>query len=225
MSRVKVSVIITTYNMECFIKNSIESVLSQKTSFPFEIIISDDCSTDQTIKIIKEYKTKFNDKIEIITSKTNTGIIENLKRAIRYAKGEYIALLDADDYWITNDKLQKQFNILEGHPDTGFVYTNFQYINETGTLGGAGILKHFRPPCKNDFLPYMMAPYISPSCILFRGDLINLNIFNYYSFNKYSAQEYLLFLDFVSKSKWHYLDKITMQYTVRKNSLSRQENY
>jgi len=225
MEILKVSVIITTYNMERYIKKSLESALNQITNFSYEIIISDDCSTDNTLKILEHYQIMYDKKVRIINSATNTGIIENIKRALKSAKGKYIAFLDADDYWITNDKLQKQYDILEKQLEIDYVYTNFKYIDENGICGGNGIDTKFRNPIKGNFIPYLLAPYISPSCICFKKQILDFQIFNELNTDKYSSQEYALFLDFTAKANGYFLNEITMHYTVRKNSLSRKNNF
>ena len=219
------SICITTFNMEKFIEKSLNSILMQVIDFNIEIVISDDASTDNTLKISREYKRRFPEIIHIIESPTNTGVILTLKRAIDACSSKYIAILDADDYWIMDTKLQKQFNLLEQDNNIGFVYTNFRYIDEYGNYGQLGINSNFIPPIKCNFIHYLLSPYISPSCIVFRKELINFNIFKILKIDKYASQEYALFLDLTSKSYGYFLDEPTMVYTVRQESLSRKKSY
>ncbi|PTQ96686.1 glycosyltransferase involved in cell wall biosynthesis [Mucilaginibacter yixingensis] len=112
-----VSVCCITYNHENFIRQAIEGFLMQKTNFLFEIIISDDCSTDNNREIINTYIEQHPGKIRLLTSATNTGSHKNMIRCIGAAKGSYIAKCEGDDYWSDPDKLQKQVDFLKRNPN------------------------------------------------------------------------------------------------------------
>ena len=127
---VRVSVIIVTYNHERYIGEAIESVLSQRTQFGFELIISEDCSTDATRRIIQEYADKTPDRIRLILSEKNLCTNMVTERAIRAARGEFVAFLDGDDYLISPDKLQRQVDFLDSHRDHTMCYHNARIIRE-----------------------------------------------------------------------------------------------
>lgn len=117
---IKVSVICITYNHEKFLRECLDSIVCQRTNFPFEIIVHDDKSTDKTIEIIKEYKTRYPHLIVPILEKENQysktkSIVEDF--ALPYAKGKYIAICEGDDKWCDESKLQKQYDFMESHPD------------------------------------------------------------------------------------------------------------
>lgn len=115
-----VSICCTTYNHESYINDAIDSFLMQKTSFPFEIIVRDDFSTDSTASIIKKYVEKFPNIIKPIYENENQfsqGISPPLV-VFKKAVGKYFALCEGDDYWIYPTKLQKQVNLLDKHPET-----------------------------------------------------------------------------------------------------------
>ncbi len=114
-----VSVFMITYNHEKFIVKSIESVLMQKTDFPVEIVIGEDCSTDGTAAIIQEYERKHPDKIKAKYHRPNLGVLGNLIDTLNRCQGKYIAMLEGDDYWNDPLKLQKQVDILERNPQYG----------------------------------------------------------------------------------------------------------
>lgn len=121
-----VSIVCNTYNHEKYIRDTIESFLSQVTNFEYEILIYDDASTDNTATIIKEYEKKHPDIIKPIYQTDNQyskGLRpgeQNRKRA----SGKYIAICEGDDYWIDEYKLQKQVDYMESHPDCTFCFTN-----------------------------------------------------------------------------------------------------
>lgn len=120
-----VSVCITTYNLETYISQTIEGVLMQETSFPFEIVIGDDASTDKTREVCLSYQRKYPDKIKLVLHEKNVGVAKNDISVVEQTKGKYIAWCDGDDYWITKDKLQKQYEVLEQNMDVAVVVTNW----------------------------------------------------------------------------------------------------
>jgi glycosyltransferase involved in cell wall biosynthesis len=122
---IKVSVCIFTYNQEKFIAQAIDGVLMQEVDFDYEIIVGEDDSTDNTRNIVKEYKKRYPDRIRLFLNDRKNVIYVggrptgrwNLINSLEHAKGEYIALLDGDDYWTDPHKLQKQVDFLDSHPD------------------------------------------------------------------------------------------------------------
>jgi glycosyltransferase involved in cell wall biosynthesis len=112
-----VSVSMITYNHEKFIAEAIESIVMQKTSFPFELVIGEDCSTDNTRAICIEYQKKYPDIIRLRLPETNQGMMLNWISNIESGRGKYIALCDGDDYWTDPCKLQRQFDYMEANPD------------------------------------------------------------------------------------------------------------
>ena len=125
-----VTIASTTYNMEVFIAEALDSWLAQKTCFPFDILISDDGSSDRTCDIIREYIGRY-PNIRLISSE-HIGKMPNFIRSLQESKGKYIALCDGDDYWIDPLKLQKQFDFMEAHPDFSECFTN-SYVIDTVT--------------------------------------------------------------------------------------------
>ena len=126
-----VTIASTTYNMEAFIAEALDSWLAQKTSFQFDIVISDDGSTDGTCDVVRRYIEKY-PNIRLIST-GHIGKMPNFIRSLKESKGKYIALCDGDDYWIDPDKLQKRVDFMESHPDFSECFTNSYVLNtETG---------------------------------------------------------------------------------------------
>jgi glycosyltransferase involved in cell wall biosynthesis len=119
-----VSVHLLTYNHAKFIAQSIESVVNQKTNFPFEIVIGDDHSTDGTSQIVDQYAAKYPELIKVVRGKTNGGPQPNSIRILENSEGKYMAALEGDDYWIDPLKLQKQADFMEQNPDFSICFTN-----------------------------------------------------------------------------------------------------
>ena len=117
----KLSVGILTYNHKKYVRQCLDSVLMQEMDSDYEIVVGDDCSTDGTQKILKEYASRYPDKFVVLLSEKNEGISMNYKKVLEACKGKYIALCEGDDYWTDTHKLQVQVDFLESHPDYGFV--------------------------------------------------------------------------------------------------------
>jgi len=119
-----ISVNMITYNHEPYISQAIECVLKQKTDFPFELVIGEDCSTDGTRKIVMDYAKNYPDIIRVISSEKNVGAANNSKRTIQACRGKYIAWCEGDDYWHNPDKLQKQAEYLENNPECDLIFAD-----------------------------------------------------------------------------------------------------
>jgi glycosyltransferase involved in cell wall biosynthesis/predicted O-methyltransferase YrrM len=113
----KVSVAIITYNHEKFIAQAIESVLAQEINFDYEIIVGDDCSNDSTPSILLSLQQQHPGQIQLFLNQTNLGMHKNFVQIFTACRGQYIALLEGDDYWVSSQKLQKQINFLDEHSD------------------------------------------------------------------------------------------------------------
>jgi len=120
-----VSVLMVTYNHARYIRKSIDGVLAQRTNFPYELVIGEDCSTDGTRQIVFDYQRRYPDTIRVITSERNVGGKKNVIRTRRACRGKYIAFCEGDDYWHHPEKLQMQADFLENHPECGLVYSNY----------------------------------------------------------------------------------------------------
>ncbi|MEA3259792.1 MAG: glycosyltransferase [Pseudomonadota bacterium] len=132
-----VSVVCHTYNHERFVKDALNGFLMQETSFPFEIIVHDDASQDETQKIIKEYQARYPKIIKPILQTKN--IFSKGERPTMYsfpaARGKYIAFCEGDDFWIDTQKIQVQALFLEGNPDCAVCYTDSIPFRDDEVIG------------------------------------------------------------------------------------------
>lgn len=124
-----VSVIMISYNQEKYIRQAIESVFSQNVDFDLEILIGDDASQDDTPRIIAELAEQDSRLIPVLREK-NFGMNRNFIDIVNRAKGKYLAVLEGDDFWLDNHKLQKQVELLEANPDCYICYTNSRIIDD-----------------------------------------------------------------------------------------------
>lgn len=132
-TRPLVTVLVSTFNHEKYIRHCIESILMQETKFQFEVIIKEDFSSDRTRSILMEYYNLHADKIRLWLCKENL-YSQKLKPGLfMFAKGRYIATCEGDDYWIDPLKLQKQVDYMEANPDCVACASNsFLKIESTG---------------------------------------------------------------------------------------------
>ena len=119
MENVKVTVWLSTYNQEPYVAQALDSILMQKTDFPFEIVAADDCSTDRTQEIILDYQKRYPGKIVTFFPEQNLGGCRKLTGCIDAGlfRGEYLSFLEGDDYWLGEDRLQTLVEFLETHPE------------------------------------------------------------------------------------------------------------
>lgn len=153
MAGIKLSVCCVTYNHERYLPTALNSVLAQDVNFDFEIIIGDDFSTDGSRKIIEEYHNRYPEKIKPIFQPINSGGKKNFIDVRNAAKGEYIIMLETDDYWINNNKLQRQVEYLDSNPACIAVAHNCIIVDDNGNeiskdypsiKSGLYKYKHFR---------------------------------------------------------------------------------
>jgi len=137
----KVSVCVPAYNHEKYIAQMLDGALMQQTTFPFEIVIGDDASTDRTQEIIRDYMDKYPGRIRAFLHEENQGPKEprefagrnNVLALLKACKGEYVAMCEGDDYWTDTLKLQKQVDFLDANPDFSICHHNVEVIYEDGS--------------------------------------------------------------------------------------------
>jgi len=125
-----VSVSIVTYNHENYIEECLDSILSQKTNFAFEIVIGEDCSSDNTKLIIQKYEKNYPNIIKPIYNKVNVMAQQNLINVLAKCRGKYISHLDGDDCMLAN-KLQMQLEFFKEHDECAIVFHNMKFIGDT----------------------------------------------------------------------------------------------
>lgn len=117
MAHTDVTVAVTTFNHANYLREALDSVLSQKTDYSYELFVLDDCSTDGTRDILIQYARRHPDRVRPILHDTNRGSLASFIELFEQLPGTYIALLDGDDYWRDPSKLQTQVRFLERNPD------------------------------------------------------------------------------------------------------------
>lgn len=131
----KVSVIVCTYNQEATIGRALDSILSQRVDFPYEIILADDCSADSTPEICRRYASLHPDVIRLFINPHNKGVVDNYFDCVEASRGTYISDLAGDDEWIDPDKLAKQARILDSDKEISLCHAAWRPVYPDGTIG------------------------------------------------------------------------------------------
>ena len=168
----------TAFNQEGFIAQAIDGVLAQKTSFPVELHIGDDCSSDRTAEICRNYAERFPDRVQYHCRETNLGMMPNFLQTLRECDGYYVAICEGDDYWIDETKLQQQFDLLESNPEYSIVAHNHFQLQDGKMIEGY-------PEIAEDFLTletadYILNPHFQTASYFFRRSALPDEFPNWY---------------------------------------------
>ena len=173
-----VSILCTAYNHERYIAQALEGFLCQETTFPVEILVNDDASTDNTASIIREFCDRYPGKLTPIYQTENqySKGISSMQLLIDRAKGKYLALCEGDDYWTDPHKLEIQVSILEQHPEYAASVHNEVVVMEDGTPWPENYQKIYREQkdCVHD--AEMLCNYIKFShtaSVVMRSDIFS----------------------------------------------------
>lgn len=200
-----VSIICFAYNHEKYIKNALDGFAMQKTSFPFEVIVHDDASTDKTAEIVREYESKYPDIFRPIYQNVNQyslGKGRVSKICYEAVTGKYIAMCEGDDYWIDPLKLQKQVDFLEGNPEYSFSMGSVLLYDEQKkkTLK---VAKYINNSDKEEYQleDYLRKPFSQTSSFLFRQET---NIMPKWFFEVHAGDQSLVVINAKNgKIKYH----------------------
>lgn len=214
----KVSTIIPSYNCAKFLPDAIDSVLAQ-TYQDFEIIVVDDGSIDNTKNIVERYTKRYGEKIRYIYQ-SNRGLAAARNTGLRHSRGEYIALLDADDEWLSN-RLAEGVKGMEENPSVGLVHANSVRISEIGDV----IRVNKRNPrfLSGWIFKYLFLRRADISCptVLFRKECTDrLGGFDE-GLTRLGCEDRELWLRIAKKYPFFYINKILARYRVRGNSMSK----
>ena len=214
-----VSILTITFNHELFLRQTLESLLSQKTNFEFEILISDDCSTDQTKKICEEFKEKYPGIVRLILRDRNIGMMPNFIDAVYQTTGKYIAMCEGDDYWSDESKLQMQVDYLEKNELVMLSSHKSQALYKNIFWNYHEIKQYNKRPLHSLFSieDYIVKDFFHTSSIVFRREAIN-KFPNWY-YNVFGG-DYFLVLMLADKGAIHFVNKVMSVYRQNYDSVS-----
>ena len=201
-----VSIIMPSYNTAKFIAETIESVLLQSYA-NWELIIVDDCSSDNTDEIVCRYTDR---RISYVKNDTNSGAAVSRNRGLRLAKGEWIAFLDSDDIW-HRDKLKSQLEFMSKH-DYTFSYTKYHEIDEQSNTIGKSVIGPKR------ITKIKMYAYCWPGCLSVMYHSKTIGLIQIKDLKK--NNDYAIWLKAIEKSDCYFLDNDLAAYRKRSGSIS-----
>ncbi|MBZ2123226.1 glycosyltransferase family 2 protein [Streptococcus gordonii] len=215
-----VSIICTVFNKEPWLKKTIDSFFAQKTSFPFEIILVDDASSDGSRRIIQDYQANFPDFIRAFYHDENQGIAKTWVTICKEARGNFIARCDGDDFWLDPLKLQKQVDLLESKPDCKWSNTDFDIYDEKGDfVSKAGFANKTIPLADNYEKMLATRGFTMASTWLVDRDLmleVNQELDLTTSDDTFNLQ-----MELFQRTSLAFLDEATVAYTINQGSDSR----
>lgn len=230
-SNPRVSVVVVTYNQEDTIGRTLDSILGQEKDFPIEIIIGDDASTDNTERVCKEYAKRYPDVIRYIRNEKNKGLRDNYYDCLLMARGEYIADVAGDDFWIDKEKLKKQVKILEEEPDVVLVCTDWKnYDVATGEYKspwGEGSYP-YKEWFDNPDLQVKLLSHIAPNAVHLCTSLYRAHAFRkiyqkdtfVFRHKDFKMEDLQLTVMLSTVGRIKYLDEPTLAYSVNGESMS-----
>lgn len=220
MDDIMVSICVLSYNHEKYLRDCLDGIVMQKTTFPIEAWVHDDASTDGSAAIIREYAEKYPAIIKPILQ-TENQYSKNKRILARFVYprcvGRYIASCEGDDYWIDPYKLQKQVDFMENHPEIGLCYTDYNQQCDQGAIVPSMYEKqhNYRP---DTYEQHLLKPgYLAPMTWVFRRVLLSY----FMQSNVVSDGSYAYMLEFMHNSKVAYIPEVTATYRVHPNSASR----
>ena len=204
-----VSIITPTYNCGKFIAETMDSVINQSYE-NWEMIIVDDCSTDNTKEVVEEYIKKDN-RIKYHILEKNSGAAVSRTKAMELAKGKYIAFLDSDDLW-TKDKLEKQIKFMEEN-NYNFTCTDYEQIDEKGN----SLNKIIKTKTKTNYNGVLLTCPVGNSTVMYNVEALGKFVVP----NIRKRNDDALWLQILKKEEYIYgMKEVLMKYRIRENSIS-----
>lgn len=211
-----------TYNHAEYIEEAIKGVLRQKCNFDIELVISNDASLDRTDDVIRRVieNNKSNVKIRYFNQALNLGMNSNFLFCVSKCEGKYIATCEGDDYWIDQNKLQKQIDILENNEEYGLVFTNYSEHRMKKIVK----INSYFPKSGDVFLSLLKHEFhIATLTVVVRSKMLkeSLWILEDYAIPRvWKMGDYPLWLELSLRTKFYYLDEVTSHYRITDGSSS-----
>lgn len=223
MFKPQISIIVLTYNQQDFIAQTLDSLLSQKCSVPYEILVGDDCSTDNTRIIVNEYITRFPQIIVPLYQDSNIGAARNLVFVAQKARGEIISVCDGDDYWYSDDVLQMQWDIFNENPEVGLICAKALCFNQsnqkyTGVLGSS-VAESLYDMC------FYNQDIAAPTNARRRDLFLQCIEDSQWYIDNNKFYDTVIAYWFAHNSKIRFIDKVTAVYRVRSESACHSNDY
>lgn len=215
----KISVAIITYNQQDTIAQTLDSILCQQGDFDMEIVVGEDCSTDNTPAICSEYAKRYPNKIVLLQEGHNLGIMRNFANVISHCTGDLIGICAGDDYWCDEYKLQKQKNYLLAHPECGVCTTNgYRYlVRRDEMIPGIAPLNPIEDGDVSKFYfseQYLGGVYAMPLSMVFKRELLQHVDFDEFIEREFPVEDYPMQAIMAMHTRWGHIDDLAVVYRV-----------
>lgn len=220
-----VSVVIPSFNRSNTVTQTIDSIISQQCDFLFEIIIGDDCSTDNTREVLREYQQKYPDIIQLIFHEKNIGLAANWATCVKSCQGKYICNCDNDDYWHNPDKLQLQVDYMELHTNENVLVTNYRRQNRnTGKTTEEKVLINRSMSLQQAF--FKGKQLLCNATIMYRKDFLlkHINLDDYIKY-QFTLQDWNTWVILSAYTDFSLLPVSTATFGVETQSITRPSDY
>lgn len=220
-----VSVIMTSCNRGQYIGQAIDSILTQECNFPYEIIIGDDCSKDNSRELLQSYKDKYPDIIVLNFHESNVGLGANWASTLKLARGKYVTFCDDDDYYCDNHRMQSMVDYMDAHPEYGLTHTNYYNLfMETGEI----IPNNAKDSTGTDAMRGLQTGnyYICFGTCMIRNELIQKHVsLNDYIRLRFPIQDWPTCMLLAIHTEFKYLNQLSYVYRRHKGSMSSPQEY
>jgi glycosyltransferase involved in cell wall biosynthesis len=204
----KISILMITYNHEKFIAQAIESVLIQQANFDYELVIGEDGSSDRTREIALDFQRRYPDKIRVLLTDQNLGMHRNFARTLEACRGQYIALLEGDDYWTSPDKLQKQAEVLDTHPECALCFHQVATLEHEDQQP---IVRHKQHKLISNLEDIVRTNFIPTGSVMFRREFLTTFPDWFYTA---PVVDWPLFVAVAEHGEIRYLDEVMATYRI-----------
>ncbi len=211
-SKIKLSVVVQANNFEKYVRKCLDSILMQKVNFEYELLCSDDCSTDNSLAILEEYQSKFPNIIKVVKNAKNLGSAKTALKLYSLTQGQYMTVIDGDDYLIDENRFRQQVDFLDQNPDFTGVASNTIMKYEDNSKEDELIVKS-EIPTQHTVEDFISArTYFHTSAIMFRN--IYKNRYPNFLSHEYGEGDWIRAIMHSSQGNIGYIDKIVSVYRV-----------
>ncbi len=223
---VEFSIHLITYNNEKHIEETLQSILKQKVDFDYEIVVGDDCSTDKTLTIIKQYETRYPKLFKIQKNESQLGILKNFKATLDRCVGKYIFDIAGDDLLKTEDAMQKMVDVFRNNNTLGFIDCGFDSLNDIKNTTTIFKNKKAINSSNYDYKRAIMLGQIAPIGICYNKD----SLYKYVDFDSYikkniTIEDYPILIDLIMNTDFHRINESLHIYRVHDESFSHKRDF
>ncbi len=218
---IELSVALITYNSENYIKQTLDSLIKQKCTFKYEIVVGDDCSTDNTFKIIQSYKNNYPELFNIEKNEIQLGIMGNFKKTIDRCIGTYVFNFDGDDYVNSDYAFQKIVDVFKGKPNLGMVDSGYDKYFESKKKIKKYINKNTLKLTNSEYKNQIFLGRVIPIGVCFKKSCLTKYVdFDTYLRKKITIEDYPTLVDIVANCDVEKIDESLFTYRIHDKSYS-----